>query len=99
MAYLIWAENANVIDVWRDVVQLRKVAWPNAEFYTQLVMWRMWDCKLVERDGKANSYYEEYVIEKGLSSALLDADIDIWHRLGLEPPEQYYELMREQARK
>lgn len=99
MAYLVWAENRNVIRIWEDIILARKVAWPNAEFWTQLCMWRMWDCKLSDRDGNSNMYYDEYVLEKGLSSALLNADIKIWHRLGLEPPDKYWEINAGAGRK
>lgn len=89
MAYLVWAEDRNVIQVWKDVINARKVAWPNAEFWTQLCMWRMWDCELTEEDGSEKYYYSEYVIMKGLTPAMEDVRPEFWEHMGLRQPKRW----------
>lgn len=86
MAYLTWAENKPIIDTWRNVVSLRPVAWPNSEFYTQLCMWRMWNCELTDGNGDPKGQYIEYVVEKGLSSAVVGVKADLTAHRGLKLP-------------
>lgn len=86
MAYLVWAENKSVTDIWRDVVSARIVAWPNEEFYTQLCMWRMWNCQLTEGGESPKGQYIEYLIEKELSSPVVGVKADLTAHMGLKPP-------------
>lgn len=83
MPFLIWSENKSVIDIWRDVVSRRIVAWPNEEFYTQLFMWAIWNCELTEGWESPKGQYVEYIIEKGLGGAVMDVKPDLTAHLGL----------------
>lgn len=70
MAYLMWAQHYDPVEAFHVISKRRVVAWPNKEFFSQLNIWHMTDCQIVDEDGNENPVYTEYYVDKQLRPAV-----------------------------
>ena len=70
MAYLIWAQHQSPVEAFNMISDRRPVAWPNREFFSQLNLWHITDCHIVDENGVENPNYTEYYLGKQLRPAV-----------------------------
>lgn len=70
MAYLIWAQHQSPVQAFHMISDRRPVAWPNREFLSQLNIWHMTKCHIVDGNGAENPACTGYYVEKQLRPAV-----------------------------